>query len=207
MSGRIFLEMYSHNKEFFTFFFRIEKSQKDRNNVLYFIVRRDYNKIISIGKSGVGNIIEGDEQEVSIFENYNNSGKSDEILSSYLSTAKFEELLERIRDTEPENPESLAKPKFPYGRVHLTFEKCMDSKQELNYIPLVYQLVGEPEKQIDFSSHHFIVFDVKKQKIIRQFNMLPNQNMREYLKRRTLFEEGERGEGVYTITRTSEVYN
>lgn len=170
--------MYSHNKSFFTFFFSIVNEQE--SNVLYFTMRRSYQEVINIGQSRMGNIIEGDEQEVRVFENNQFRGSQQEIMSNYMTTTTFEKLVFRLRNIFPDqNSESLAKPKHPDGRVHLTFEKCMDSRVGLDYIPLIYQLVADEDQPIDFSTHHFIMFDVKKQKVVRHYNMLPNMFVRQ----------------------------
>lgn len=71
----------------------------------------------------------------------------------------------------------------------------MDSKTELDFIPLIYQ---DP---LLSKSHYFIVFDVRKMEVVRHFNLLPNEQLRENQLKNS------QGQAIYTLTRTSDVYN
>lgn len=78
--------------------------------------------------------------------------------------------------------------------VNLGFEKCMDNKAYLNFVPLIYQ------ERSNYQSHHVIVFDVNRFEVSRHFSLLSNINIRNHLRRNA------QGFGTYAITRTSEVY-
>lgn len=76
--------------------------------------------------------------------------------------------------------------------IHLTFEKCMDNRAKINFVPLIYQHAGSV-------THHIIIFDVSTQQVVRHFPLLPNKALRGKL--RTVGDHG-----VYTLTRTSDVF-
>lgn len=79
--------------------------------------------------------------------------------------------------------------------VNLGFEKCMDSRTLLDFVPLIYQERSSQE------THHLIVFDVNRMQVSRHYSLLSNLGFRNRLRKTAA------GFGVYTLTRTSDIFN
>lgn len=62
------------------------------------------------------------------------------------------------------------------------------------FVPIIYQ------ERMNVSTHHLLVFDVHKMKVVKQQNINSNMAMRSRLRMTTT------GFGEFTLTRTSDYY-
>ena len=80
------------------------------------------------------------------------------------------------------------------GNINLTFEKVYDNRSNIRFIPLIYQ-----EKK-SVTTHHFIVYDVELQEIVRHASVLSSLELRKVQRKNIA------GFANYTMTRTSDVF-
>jgi len=71
----------------------------------------------------------------------------------------------------------------------------MDSRTQLDFVPLIYQERSSKE------THHLVVFDVNRMEISRHYSLLSNVTIRDHLRHTAA------GFGCYTLTRTSDVFS
>lgn len=77
----------------------------------------------------------------------------------------------------------------------MTFEKVYDNRSSIRFIPMIYQ-----EKK-GVQTHHFLVYDVELQQIVRHASVLSSLELRAVQRKNIA------GFVNYTLTRTSDVYN
>jgi len=78
--------------------------------------------------------------------------------------------------------------------VHLTFETCIDMKENIDFIPVVYQERSKAQ------SHHLLIFDIFKREFVEMTSVSPPAHMRSNVRK------SETGFVNYTLTRTSDPY-
>jgi len=80
-------------------------------------------------------------------------------------------------------------------QVKLTFEYCLDMKDNINFIPVIFQQKDLPE------SHNLLLFDIYKMKFVYKICINPNLEKRKFI-RKSLS-----GFVKYQFVRTSDVYD
>lgn len=181
-NSQFYLELYTKNKKYFTFIFKYFGSDKDPQQA-YFAVRKTIKEVEDMKEdNNVALIQEYDVQKVTVFLNNKFDGKTDDaILSAYTKEMTFNQFLSEM--------------KGPQATHHLnfTFEQCLDNRTDLDCLPIIYQ------EKSSLSSHHLIVFDIFKQRVVRHSNLRGNLNVRKLLR------VDQDGFGYYTLTRTSDI--
>ena len=125
-------------------------------------------------------------QKIVVFLNNKfDQDKETDNLAAYTKKMTFKEFLDEMKD-KAENPE-------PHV-LKLTFEKCMDNRTNIDFLPIIYQ------EKSSINTHHFIVYDVFKMKIVRHCSLRGNLEIRELLRK------DDNDFGCYTLTRTSDVF-
>lgn len=159
------LQMYTKNKHSYSFFFTLT-NEKDKQNVNqhFFAIKKTVKDVEELGLNNNDAIITMDK-EITVFVNneYNNKNEKGN-LAAYTQTMPFKDLIELQKQPQP-------------WLVKLGFEKCMDSRTLLDFVPLIYQERSNQE------SHHLIVFDVNKMQISRHYSLLSNISVRKHIRK------------------------
>ena len=124
------------------------------------------------------------EREVVVFMNneFKFTDNESDHLPNYTSKMPFKQLIDLQKMEQ-------------HWLVSLGFEKCMDNRTELDFVPIIYQERGSLE------SHHLIVYDVNTQSVIRHYSLLSNIDIRKKIRKT------KQGFGTYILTRTSDVFH
>lgn len=111
---------------------------------------------------------------------------SDEIIyQKYLKICQFRELVERHEN-------KLYKQDH---HIHLTFETLYDMRQSIEFLPFIYQ------EQKTLNSHQLLVLDINTMQIVGKTCINSNLEIRKYLRK------SQAGYAMYTLTRTSDIYD
>jgi hypothetical protein len=178
---QIQLQMYTKNKGNHLFFFSLinEKEKLDKKHT-YFVIKKpsaELEKYVNIP------LISWETEVTSFFENPFDAETEAGKLQAYTKTMTYKDLLDRQSMTHQD------------WLVNLTFEKVMDLKDNIDFLPIIYQ------EKAGYKSHHLIIFDLHKMRVVKHQNLLSNMSIRSRLRVSTT------GFGLYSLTRTSEVYN
>jgi hypothetical protein len=79
--------------------------------------------------------------------------------------------------------------------IHLTFETLYDMRQRIEFLPFIYQ-----EKK-SLATHHLLVLDVNSMQIVGKTCINSNLKIRRYLRK------SQADYAMYTITRTSDIFD
>jgi len=79
--------------------------------------------------------------------------------------------------------------------INLGFEKCLDMRSSIDFLPIIYQ------ERSAIRTHHLLIFDIEKMRVVRQTSIISNLSVRNHLRKSCA------GFGEYTITRTSDAFN
>ena len=151
--------MYNKNEFYYTFIFSLANdNDKLDHKHTYFVVRKTIEEVERLGSDNNEPIIDK-HTEVIIFKDNDFKPHDETVLLQYTESMCFEDLLNR--QMEPQR-----------GNIHLTFEKVFDNRANIRFIPMVYQ-----EKK-SVQSHHFIVYDVELQRVIRHAKVISSLELR-----------------------------
>lgn len=79
--------------------------------------------------------------------------------------------------------------------LHLTMETLFDMRQKIEFLPLIYQ------ERKSLATHHLIVLDVNSMQVVGKTCINSNLEIRKCLRKSPA------GYAMYTITRTSDIYD
>jgi hypothetical protein len=106
-----------------------------------------------------------------------------EHLKAYTQRMTFRELISKQKD------------EFTAYNIHLTFEKCYDNKEAIDFIPIIYQ-----DKHTQ-TSHHLIIFDAERLRVVRHTMIVSTMQLR------AVQRKDDNGFCIYNLTRTSDVHD
>lgn len=179
-------EVYYRNQWYYVFVFslaNIGDALYPKHN--YFFIRKTIAEVEELGLDNHQSLIR-DDQIVTVVVGNDMVGKPRHVLERFThnpetGTFTYADLI------------ALQKEEQDY-EVKLTFEYCLDMKDNINFIPCIFQQKGLPE------SHNFLLFDIYKMKFVYKICINPNLEKRKFI-RKTLS-----GFVKYQFIRTSDVY-
>lgn len=124
------------------------------------------------------------EEDIYLVKENDLLGSEELVNQKYLQPIKFSELIQLHQDTTGK-----------FSKIHLTFETLYDMRKRYEFLPFIYQ-----DKQ-SIASHHMLVLDVNSMTIAGKMCINSNLAIRKYLRK------SEAGYALYTLTRTSEIYD
>jgi len=196
-------QMYSRNKFYYVFFFTfVNDKEKLNRKHHWFAIRKTIAEVEAMGDNNDHALITMHD-DVCVFNENSFDGKDEgDNLKQYTTMMKLQDLVEMQR-FRPDRPDSQ-----DYN-INLTFEKCIDNKTQIDFVPIVYQLkyknlqnkYAEDFERKKGLQPHMLVFDVQKMEVVRHTSILAKIQARRYTRR------NEMGFNEYTLTRTSDVFN
>ena len=184
MHSKFYLQLYTKNKKYYTFFFKyIDTSEIVDPKYTYFAVRKTAGEVEQMREDNNSALIENiaTQQVVVFLNNKFDQEKEDDNLKAYTKKMTFQEFLDEMK-----NPQQHI--------LKLTFEKCIDNRTNIDFLPMIYQ------ERSSINTHHLIVYDIRKMKIVRHCNLRGNLEVRDLLRK------DDNNFGYYTLTRTSDVF-
>jgi hypothetical protein len=150
MNAQLFIQLYTKNKKYYTFFFKYV----DDDKTAFFAVRKTISEVDNMGvDNNIALIQEIDSQKIQLFVNNPFDGETEqEKLKSYTKTITFKDFLEEMKQPQE-------------YFLHLTFERCMDNRTEIDFLPIIYQ------EKSNIASHRMLMYDVIKQRVTRHTHL------------------------------------
>ena len=155
----------------------------------YFFIKKTIKEVEDLGNDNHQSLITFQEdqiQMVHVVMSNNLKGNKKDILSKYLQKMSFKALKDKINDNE--NP-------LMTTQVHLTFETLYDMQASIDFLPFIYQ---DKEK---IESHQLLVMDIDQMQIVQKTCINANLTLRKSIRKSAA------GFSLYTLTRTSNVFN
>lgn len=105
------------------------------------------------------------------------------VLQKYIQQVKFYQLIQLHQDANEK-----------FQNIHLTVETLFDMRKTYEFLPFIYQ------ESRSLASHNLLVLDINKMAIAGKTSINSSMAIRAYLRM------SEAGYAMYTLTRTSDVF-
>lgn len=175
--------MYYRSKQYYLFLFKlVTSSQKEDWKYSFFFIRQTYNQVEELSLNNGNSLIYNDQDIYQVKEN-DLLGTEEFVLQKYLQRLKYKELIQLHQDGEKQQS------------MHLTVETLFDMRKRYEFLPFIYQ-----EKR-SLASHNLLVLDLNSMTIAGKTCINSNMAIRTYLRR------SEAGFAMYTLTRTSDIFD
>lgn len=177
------LQMYARNKNHFVFFFSLidDREKLDRKHH-FFAIKKSKEDVERLSIQNAESIVDWESEIVLFVRNPFNRDFEPDNLRAYTQSMTFKHLLD-IQATSHQD-----------WLINLTFERVIDMKNLNDFVPMIYQ------ERAKVSSHHLVVFDLHKMRVVKHQNINSNMALRGRLRMTAT------GFGEFTLTRTSDYY-
>jgi hypothetical protein len=165
------------------FFFSLinDKNKLDRKHH-FFAIKKTKEEVDNLSTQNALSLVNWESEIVVFVKNPFSSDLEADNLRAYTQAMTFKDLLD-LQASEHQD-----------YLINLTFEKIVDMKNYMEFIPLIYQ------EKSSVTTHHLVMFDIHKMRVVKHQNINSSMALRNRLRLTTT------GFAEYTLTRTSDVF-